>query len=89
MPGQEPYNQVDAIAMRHDICYRDQDSKADCDKVMLDELSEMKPENMRERFDRKLVQGMIGAKYKLGLGKELYDDLAVELHKPKKKVSET
>ena len=23
LPGKEPYNAVDAIAMRHDICYRD------------------------------------------------------------------
>ena len=54
----------------------------------------MEPTNLRERFDRRFVQGMIGAKYKLGLGesrlgKKVYDDLAVELHKPKKKVSET
>ena len=25
--GQEPYNAVDAISMRHDICYRDNDNK--------------------------------------------------------------
>ena len=92
LPGQEPYNQVDAIAMRHDICYRDinGETKHSCDKVMLDELREMKPVNMRERVDRRLVQGIIGAKYKLGLGKDLYDDLAAqtlasELHRPKKK----
>ncbi len=88
LPGQEPYNQVDAIAMRHDICYRDhENSKSDCDKVMLDELRDMEPTNLRERFDRRFVQGMIGAKYKLGLGKKVYDDLAVELHRPKKKSS--
>ena len=61
---------------------------------MLDELREMKPENMRERVDRRLVQGFIGAKYKLGLGEDLYDDpatlsLASELHRLKKKVSAT
>jgi hypothetical protein len=50
---------------------------------MLGELRDMKPVNMLERFDRKLVQGFIGAKYKLGLSR--YDDLASELHKPKKK----
>src|SRR5215470_4437423 len=39
LPGQEPYNKVDEIAMRHDICYRDQkDGKHGCDKKMLDEL---------------------------------------------------
>ena len=26
LPGQEPYNVVDAIAMRHDICYRDNEN---------------------------------------------------------------
>ena len=26
LPGQEPYNQVDEIAMHHDICYRDSPS---------------------------------------------------------------
>jgi len=23
LPGQEPFNQVDAIALKHDICYKD------------------------------------------------------------------
>ena len=27
LAGQEPYNAVDAISMRHDICYRDKDTK--------------------------------------------------------------
>src|SRR5215470_17872270 len=39
LPGQEPYNKVDEIAMKHDICYRDQkDDKRGCDRKMLDEL---------------------------------------------------
>ena len=47
LPGQEPYNQVDEIAMHHDICYRDSpSSKGTCDKKMLDDLSEMKPYNL-------------------------------------------
>ena len=33
-PGQEPYNQVDAIAMKHDICYRDNDNKKGKPKVI-------------------------------------------------------
>ncbi len=58
--------------------------------VILDELRDMEPTNLRERFDRRFVQGMIGAKYKLGLGKELYNDLASQVYRPKKKkVSET
>ena len=69
LPGQEPYNQVDAIALKHDICYRDnENNKHECDKQMLTNLNVMKPKGFRERVDRKLVQGVIGAKYKLGLG---------------------
>ena len=31
IPGQEPFNAVDAISMRHDICYRDNpDEKHGC-----------------------------------------------------------
>ena len=68
LPGQEPYNQVDEIAMRHDICYRDNiDDKHGCDRKMLDELNEMKPNGLRERIDRRFVKTVIGAKYKLGI----------------------
>ena len=38
LPGQEPYNAVDAISMRHDICYRDhtdKEGKYHCDDKML------------------------------------------------------
>ena len=39
LPGQEPYNADDAIAKRHDICYRDNENgKSDCDRKMLAEL---------------------------------------------------
>ena len=31
LPGQEPFNAVDAISMKHDICYRDKDKKK-CDE---------------------------------------------------------
>ena len=71
LPGQEPFNQVDAIALKHDICYRDNDNKQgklNCDKNMLDSLSQTKTKNFRESFDKKLVQAAIGTKYKLGLG---------------------
>ena len=68
LPGHEPYNQVDEIAMRHDICYRDNiDDKHGCDRKMLDELAEMKPNGLRERIDRRFVKTVIGAKYKLGI----------------------
>ena len=71
LPGQKPFNQVDAIAMKHDICYRDNNNKQGklkCDKQMLDSLSKTKTKGIRESFDKKLVQAAIGTKYKLGLG---------------------
>ena len=67
--GQEPFNQVDSISKKHDICYRDNASnKNACDKKMLNNLSSMKSKNIREVVDKKFVQGIIGTKYKLGLG---------------------
>ena len=71
LPGQEPYNQIDAIALKHDICYRDNNNKQGklkCDKDTLNSLSKAKTKGVRESFDKKLVQAAIGTKYKLGLG---------------------
>lgn len=80
LPGYEPFNQVDEIAMKHDICYRDAEknnkTRNDCDKDMLNNLSNMKTRNFREKVDYALVKPIIWTKYKLGLGIE------EELHKP-------
>ena len=57
LPGHEPFNQVDELALQHDICYRDSKSKSDkhdCDQVMLKDLKKIKPRNFRERVDRKI-----------------------------------
>jgi len=35
---------------------------------MLDSLSQTKTKGIRESFDKRLVQAVIGTKYKLGLG---------------------
>ena len=63
-PGQEPYNAVDAISMRHDICYRDngdtKEGKHACDDEMLKELDVLKPKGIREKIDKKLVRSIIG-----------------------------
>lgn len=84
--GQEPYNAVDAISMRHDICYRDhaneEGGKHKCDDVMLNELNILQPKSMRERIDKRLVKTLIGTKRKHGLGIEWTDTLTDELHKP-------
>ena len=45
--GQEPFNAVDAISMRHDICYRD-NSKQKCDEEMLGALDQLDPKDIRE-----------------------------------------
>ena len=86
LPGQEPYNAVDAISMRHDICYRDNNTKEgkhECDDVMLQELDVLQPKGFREKIDRKLVRTIIGKKRKLGWGIiEWSNTLADELHKP-------
>ena len=87
--GQEPFNNVDAISMRHDICYRDNSSgkegKHKCDDEMLKELHLLDPKNVREKIDKKIAQSFIGAKRKFGLGLEWTDELTNELHKPIKK----
>ena len=55
LPEQEPYNAVDAIAMPHDICYRDNENgKADCDLKMLAELNPLTPRGRRGKVDRQL-----------------------------------
>ena len=50
LPGNEPYNAVDAISMRHGICYRDIDTpagKRECDRKMLAELNALVPRDRR------------------------------------------
>ena len=86
LQGQEPFNSVDEIARRHDICYRDHDNKAGkrkCDETMLTDLATIKPKDRREKVDKLLVKGIIKAKNKLGFGLTRWSDqLAEELHKP-------
>ena len=95
LSGQEPYNAVDEIARRHDICYRDNDYKAGkrkCDETMLDDLDSVQPKNRREKVDKHLVKAVIKTKNKLGWGLvaaekkkgmiRWSDELAEELHKP-------
>ena len=49
--GQEPFNAVDAISMKHDICYRDHKDKKKCDDKMILELDLQQPKDLRERID--------------------------------------
>ena len=46
LPGQENYNTVEAISMRHDICYQDNEPKEGkhaCGDEMLQELDVLDP----------------------------------------------
>ena len=82
--GNEPYNAVDAISMRHGICYRDNDKpagKRECDRKMLAELNALVPRGRREKVDRQLVRSIIGLKHRMGVGIDWSTQLANELHK--------
>ena len=82
LPGNEPYNAVDATSMRHDICYRDNPAgKSECDRKMLAELNTLVPKGRREKVDRLLVRSIIGLKHRLGMG-VWSNQLSNELHKP-------
>ena len=85
LQGNEPYNAVDAISMRHDICYQDNDTparKRECDCKMIAELNALIPKGRREKVDRQLVWSIIGLKHSMGLGIDWSNQLANELHKP-------
>ena len=84
LPGKQPYNAVDAISMRHDICYRDNDTpagKRECDRKMLAELNALVPKDRREKVDRQLVRSIIGLKHRMGMGIHWSNQLVNELHK--------
>ena len=85
LPGEEPYNAVDAISMRHEIFYRDNETgKPEYDLKMLAELNVLTPRGRREKVDRQLVRGIIGLKHRLGMG-IWRSQLADELHKSVRK----
>ena len=54
LPGQEPYNAIDAISLRHDIDNDNKLGKSECDNRMLSELTLLKPKDLREGIDRGL-----------------------------------
>jgi len=87
LPGYEPYNQIDNIALHHDVCYKNADefgnkTRHQCDKEMLIELNEVKTSGLWEKLDYLLVKPVIWIKHKLGLGITDNIQLAKELHKP-------
>ena len=85
LPGNELYNAVDAISMRHDIFYRDNDTPAgrhECARKMLAVLNALVPEGRHEKVDRQLLRSIIGLKHRMGLGIDWSNQLANGLHKP-------
>jgi len=53
---------VNAIALKHDIYYRDTSTKKGkliCDEKLLEPLSQTKTKGIRESFDKHLVQAAI------------------------------
>ncbi len=61
LPGYEPFNQIDEIALHHDGCYKNADegtsTRKDCDKKMLNELDSIKTKNLREKIDYAIYAG--------------------------------
>ena len=81
---------MNAISMRHDICYRDnktkQNGKKKCDDKMLIQLDLLEAKSIREKIDRSLARKAISTKKRLGWGLiEWTNELADELHKPIRK----
>ena len=68
LPGNEPYNAVNATSTLHDICYRNNHiGKSECDRKMLEELNGLVPKGRREAVDRGVVRSIIGLKHKIGM----------------------
>ena len=85
LPGNKSFYAVDAISMRHGICYRDNDTPAgkhECDRTMLAELNALVPEGRREKVNRQQARSIIGLKHRMGLGIYWNNQLANEIHEP-------
>ena len=71
-PGNEPINQIDEVAMHHDICYsKHEDTKTRnkiCDTDMLNSLKKVKTYGIKEWLAKSMTANIIGAKRTLGLG---------------------
>ena len=62
----QPYNKVDEIAARHDICYDMGKDKGDCDRQMVQSLNEI-PYGEMPKWGQ-TARFLINTKQKLGLG---------------------
>ena len=79
--GSEPVNDLDDVCRIHDNMYgkaKNSKDKHKADKEMLTRLKKVKPKTVGEKLNKKLVQGVIGTKYQLGLSikqQKIIDDL--------------
>ena len=74
--------------MRHDICYRDNDTptgKRESDRKMLAEFNALLPKGRHEKMDTQLALSIIGFKHRIALSIDWSNQLANELHKPVRK----
>jgi hypothetical protein len=80
-PGEEPINQLDNVALHHDIRYShangNLDKEHEADLIMLEELKHVKPTSALERFWKWIAGEIISAKVKLGMG---IDDDIMDKH---------
>ena len=71
LPGEEPVDRDDAIALKHDIAYRnypDLESKHEADRRMIEQLKSLKNLTFKEKFHRAMIIKLLQAKLKLGVG---------------------
>lgn len=70
LPHSKPINRVDETSMYHDLCYRDNSSRegrTKCDRDMLKRLKKINKPSIRERVERTIIGGIIGAKARMGV----------------------
>ena len=72
LPNSKPINELDEIALKHDICYGEEKSFKDknkiCDTKMLADLKILKPKSISEWVNKQITQGTIGLKHLSRLG---------------------
>ena len=70
--GNSPINQTDAVCYKHDLAYREAgdnlDKKHKADKIMIQELDQVKPNSFKEKIIKSLISTTMKGKVKLGLG---------------------
>lgn len=70
LPNSKPVNRVDESSMHHDLCYRDNRTRAGrtkCDWDMVNRLKNINKPSIRERLERTIIGGIIGGKARLGI----------------------